>query len=1148
VNDQVKDLGGELLRAYESLSQDKRDLLVMELARRRAARRRIPRAGRAGPLRASSAQERVWFLEQLEPGSVAYVMPIAVRLRGGLDVGALAGCLTEIVRRHETLRTTFTAIDGFPYQVVADPAAVPLPVTDLRSLPAADRDAAVGARRRAEVARPFDIAAEPGLRASLLRTGDEEHVLLLTLHHIVCDGWSLGVIVRELAACYPAFARGEPSPLAELPVQYADFAAWQHEQTELVLAAQLDYWRRRLDQAPVLELPADRPRPATVTSAGDSVPLRIDPGVMARVNRLAEAADATPFMVLQAAFAVLLWRWSGQEDLLIGYPIAGRTHPDLEPLIGFFVNTLPLRVDLSGTPSFTGLLAQVRADCTSGYEHQDVPFEQIVRELHPDRSTGAVPLIQVMLALRDVPMPELRLGGVSLEPLAQQTASTKFDLCLDLVPDGTGGVDGRAEYRTALFDAGTIARMMDCFGLLLEGLLADPDAAVSAAPMVPPAAADRLVAELAGGPAQPADPGPARGTLHGMVEARADAAPDALAVLCGERRLTYRELDERANRLARYLRGRGIGPDDVVGLCLPRSEEMVVALLGVLKAGAAYVPLDPRYPRRRVAFMAADARVRMVLTVGSVTGSGVLEPESGDAPDAAADIAAPDIVCLDEAAADIAAASPRRPEPAAAEGNLAYVIYTSGSTGVPKGAMNEHGGVAGSLRGMNRVYGLTPDDRMLAISSLNYDMSVYEIFGALAAGAAVVVPSDIEITDPVQLLALLQRQGVTAWSSAPALLDMLVNYAYEGGGMPGVRLRVVGVGGDRMPPALPVRLHELVPGVRLFNLAGMTEVSYCTTSHPVADTGGPRPVIPWGRPLPGHRVYVLDRHLRPAPLGVPGELYIGGAGPGRGYWRRPGLTAWRFVADPFATEPGGRMYATGDRARFLPGGDLEYLGRLDHQLKIRGFRIEAGEVEAALAAHPAVAEPVVTTYEEPGADRVLVAYLTTRGDAPPTATELRQFLADRLPKHMIPGRFVMLDQLPRLPSGKLNRAGLPAPPRRSALDVPYTAPEGPLEQALADLLAGVLGVERVGALDDFFDLGGHSLLATQAVSRIRELYRVDLPIPVFLSAGTVRELGRELRDIGMRSGVDVDAVAELVAQISALSAAEAAEAAGRLAD
>jgi amino acid adenylation domain-containing protein len=1138
VNDQASnqaiELDGELLRAYESLSQDQRDLLVMELARRRAAGRHIPRADRAGPLRASSAQERVWFLEQLEPGSVAYVMPIAVRLRGELDVAALAGCLTEIVRRHETLRTTFTAIDGLPYQVVADPAAVPLPVTDLRGLPAADRDAAVDARRRAEVARPFDIAAEPGLRASLLHTGDDEHVLLLTLHHIVCDGWSLGVIVRELAACYPAFARGEPSPLPELPVQYADFAAWQHEQTGRVLAAQLDYWRRRLAQAPVLELPADRPRPATATSAGDAVPLHIEPAVMAQVNRLAEAAGATPFMVVQAAFAVLLWRWSGQEDLLIGYPIAGRTHPDLEPLIGFFVNTLPLRVDLSGAPSFTELLAQVRADCMSAYEHQDVPFEQIVRELHPDRSTGAVPLIQVMLALRDVPMPELRLGGVTLEPLAQQTVSTKFDLCLDLVPDGSGGVAGRAEYRTALFDAATVRRMMDCFVLLLDGLLADPDAAVSAAPMVPPAEAGRLVAELSGGAA-----GHPHGTLHGMVEARADAAPQALAVLCGERRLTYRELDERANRLARYLRGRGIGPDDVVGLCLPRSEEMVVALLGVLKAGAAYVPLDPQYPRRRVAFMAADARVRMVLTVGSVAGSGVLERESG---------AAPDIVCLDHSAADIAAASPRRPEPAATEGNLAYVIYTSGSTGVPKGAMNEHGGVAGSLRGMNRVYGLTPDDRMLAISSLNYDMSVYEIFGALAAGAAVVVPSDIEITDPVQLLALLQRQGVTAWSSAPALLDMLVNHAYAGDGMPGVRLRVVGVGGDRMPPALPARLYELVPGVRLFNLAGMTEVSYCTTSHLVAEGGGPRPVIPWGRPLPGHRVYVLDRHLRPAPVGVPGELYIGGAGPGRGYWRRPALTAARFVADPFATEPGGRMYATGDRARFRPDGDLEYLGRLDHQLKIRGFRIEAGEVEAAIAAHPAVVEPVVTTYEEPGADRVLVAYLTTRGDSPPGATELRQFLADRLPKHMIPGRFVMLDELPRLPSGKLNRAGLPAPPRRSALEAPYTAPDGPLEQALADLLAGVLEIERVGALDDFFDLGGHSLLATHAVSRIRELYRVDLPIPVFLSAGTVRELGRELRDIGMRAGVDVDAVAELVVQISALSAAEAAQAAGRPAD
>ncbi|MFI0480794.1 amino acid adenylation domain-containing protein [Actinomadura sp. 9N215] len=1136
MNDRVdgpSDVNDELLQAYESLSADERDLLMTELARRRHAEPEIPQVDRGqGPPPASSAQERVWFLDQLDPGSVAYLMPGSVRLRGRLDVDALTRGLTEIVRRHEMLRTTFTAVDGRPRQVVAAPAPapVPLPVTDLRGLPAADREAAVRTRQREEAGTPFDIGAEPGLRARLLVTGDEEHVLLVTMHHIASDGWSLGVFLRELAALYEAYVAGAASPLADLPIQYADFAAWQLGRVEDVLDAHLEYWRRYLAHAPVLELPADRPRPAVATSAGAAVRWRLEPAVMKRVDTLAGSVRATPFMVLQAAFAVLLWRWSGQEDLVIGYPIAGRPHPDLEGLIGFFANTLPLRADLGDRPAFTELLGRVRDDCADAYEHQEVPFDQIVRELHPDRSAGQVPLIQVMLALRDVPMPEFRLSGLTLEPLAPPSLSAKFDLYLDLVPDGAGGLDVGAEYRTGLFDAETVERMMRCFRVLLDGLLDDPGAPVSAAPMLDRAEAGRIVAELAG------EDAPVHGTLHGLFEERADADPHAVAVLAGDARLTYRELERRANRLAAYLRDRGVGPEDVVGVCLPRSAEMVVALLGILKAGAAYVPLDPLYPRRRVSFMLSDARARLVLTVDSVAASGLFDADADDAHPAAA---APGLLLLDGEAGAIAAAPSGRPSdrpaPAATERSLAYLIYTSGSTGTPKGVMNVHGGIAGSMRGMNGLYDLTPDDRMLAISSLSFDMSVYEIFGTLAAGATVVVPSDIEITDPVQLLALLRRQGVTTWSSAPALLDMLVNHAHDHDGMPGVRLRAVALSGDRMPPTLPVRLHALVPGVRLFNTAGATEASYMSTAHLVRDTGEPRPVMNWGRPLPGHRVYVLDQRLRPTPVGVPGELYLGGAGPGRGYWRRPGPTACRFVADPYASGPPGRMYATGDSARFLPDGSLEFLGRLDHQLKIRGFRIEAGEVEAAVAAHPAVVEPVVTTYEQPGADRVLVAYLTTRddGDPPPSAAELRRFLEERLPRHMVPAKVVFLDELPRLPNGKLNRAALPDPFASSpSLDTPYAPPDGPLERVLADLLSGVLEVEKVGALDDFFDLGGHSLLATQAVSRIRELFRVGLTIPVFLGAGRVRELAQELRDLGMRGGVDVDAVAEFVLQVA----------------
>ncbi|MFD1547406.1 non-ribosomal peptide synthetase [Nonomuraea guangzhouensis] len=1111
--DGLDGLDAELLAAYESLSPERRDLLTRELARRRAVRPRIPRRQGGSPLPVSFAQERLWFLDQLEPGSVAYVMPVAVRLRGRLDVDVLARCFTEIVRRHETLRTTFPIVDGKPYQRVDEPALVRLPVTDLRELPAADREATVEARYRSEVGRPFDLTAEHGLRLALLRLADEEHVLLLTMHHIVSDGWSMGVLVRELATLYEALAQGRPSPLPELSVQYGDHAVWQRDRIEEALAAQLGFWRERLDGAPVLQLPTDRPRTAARTSAGAAVPLRLDPEVTRRLELLAKQHDATLFMGLQAAFAVLMLRWSGQEDLVIGYPIAGRSDPDLEHLIGFFANTLPLRLDLSGDPAFADVLAQVSRECTAAYEHQDVPFERLVRELRVDRTTGPVPLVQVMLALRNVPMPEIRLSGLSLELLEQQSQSTKFDLCLDLVPDGQGGIEGRAEYSTGLFDAATIERMMDCFGLLLSGLVDDPAQPISAAPLIPAPDGLDLLERLCGGDSRAEV---AAETIHGLFEARADAGPETVAVVCGDDRLTYRKLDERANRLARHLRERGAGPEQVVGVCLPRSADMVVALLGLLKAGAAYVPLDPGYPPKRVAYMVEDAGVRLVITTGPVADSGIL---------ADAEL---DVVCLDREAEQIAARPADRPAQWARGHHLCYVIYTSGSTGRPKGSMNEHAGVVNSVCGMNGVYHLTPDDRMLAISSLNYDMSVYEIFGALAAGATVVVPSDIEITDPVQLRDLLVRQRVTAWSSAPALMDMLVNYAAERDGLPGVRLRTVGLGGDRMPPALPARLQRLVPEVRLLNLAGMTEVSYCSTSYPVPRGDIPLPSIPWGRPLPGHRVYVLDRHLRAVPLGVPGELYIGGLGPGRGYWRRPGLTAQRFLADPHAVRPGGRMYATGDRARFLPNGDLEFLGRLDHQLKVRGFRIEAGEVEAALAAHPAVGEPVVVTREEPGGDRRLVAYVTVTADPAPSQSELRQFLTDRLPGHMVPSQFVVLDRLPRLPSGKLNRGALPDPGGRLNPSTDYEPPEGELEEVLADVLADVLEVDRVGVLDDFFDLGGHSLLATQAVSRIRELFRVDLPIPVFLIAGTVRDLAAELRELGMMGGVDVDAVADLV--------------------
>lgn len=1134
-------LDRELLLVFESLPAEQRDLILMELASRRSLGASIPVANRDEGLRASSTQEGLWFLEQANPGSVAYVMPASVLLRGRLDIDVLGWCLNEIVRRHEILRTTFTTIDGRPYQVVADPAPVPLPVADLSALPnRQDRDAALRALQREE-AKPFDIAAEPGLRARLLITGADEHVLLLTMHHIVCDGWSLGVMLHEFSALYRALSRKAPSPLADLSIQYGDFAEWQLDQVEGLLDGHLEYWRRYLAHAPVLELPADRPAGAMPAGRGAAVPWRLEPETMVSVRRCADSAHATPFMVLLAAFAVLLWRWSGQRDVLIGYPTAGRVHTDLEPLIGCFVNTLPLRVDLAERPAFADLLQRVRADCTSGFEHQEVPFDQIVRELHPDRHGGQVPFIQVMLALRDVPMPELRLDDdLTLETLGYDTASAKFDLCLDLVPSPDGGLDGRMEYRTSLFSEQTIVRMLDCFGVLLDGLVSDPAASVAAVPMLAQEESRRLVNELAGSTAR------AHGTLPGLVERQADAAPEALAVLCGDDRLSHAQLEERANLLAHSLRDRGLGAEDVVGVCLPPSADTIIALLGVLKAGAAYALLDPESPGKRLSSMITGACIQTVLTTVAVARSGALQPPSGTTVD---------LLCLDDPELGLGGCR-SRPAANVTGRHLASVAFVPDSAGGQKAAMNEHGALAVMVRGLREILDLGPGDRLLAIPQAGSCVFPGDIFAALAAGAAVAIPTEDEISDPARLVDLMSRQEITIWSSAQAGLTALADYVRErdtpgNAGGPAARLRVAAVGGDALPGDLPGKLGQLVPGIRLVNLVGLAETASCSMSYSATANDGAHSFATsasatwgfatWGRPLGGHRVYVLDDRLRPTPAGAAGELFIAGAGPGRGYLGQPSMTAACFVADPFATEPGGRMYATGDRARFLPDGDIEHLGRFDRQVRLRGVLVEPAEVEAVIAAHPAVLEAAVNSYQDPEAGQALVAYLTVRIDPPPASAELRQFVAERLPAPMVPAKLIVVDEFPRRSGGQLDWAGLRDPLSPfSAGEASYVVPEGAVERTLAALLAGVLEIEQVGALSDFFDLGGHSLQATQAVSRIQEVFRIGLTIPDFLGARTVRQLSQELRELGMRHGVDVDAVAELVEEISAMPAGEAA--------
>ncbi|RII13392.1 Linear gramicidin synthase subunit D [Streptomyces sp. YIM 130001] len=1116
--------GPEGKPALEGLSAERRSLLTLELARRKAAAlkpRPLPRDGAEPRFPLSYAQERLWFLAQADPGSTAYVMSGALRLRGALDRTALSAALDEIVRRHEVLRTTFPDQDGLPEQRVGPPRPVPLPVVD-----ADDEDTLAACR--AEATTPFDLASDLMVRARLLRLSDDHHVLVLGLHHIAADGWSLGVLLHELGVLYDTYRRGQDSPLPELDIQYADYAVWQRDWLATgPLDEQIAYWRERLDDAPVLELPADTAPSAARTWHGASEPFSFPPHLWKAVVSFAEERGTTPYMVLVAAFAVVLARWSGQRDVVIGSPVAGRAHPELEPLTGFFVNTLPLRVGVPGTSTFTSLLGEVKQSCTEAYAHQDVPFGKLVQALRPDRSLGPVPLVQVMLALRDVPGQRPALAGLDVEELdlASSQDASKFDLVLDLVPEPDGQLRSRVEYSTDLFEADTAGRIADAFVRVIETALAGPDQPVDRLPLLSADERGRLVGELSGaGDASAADEA---GCLHTLIDATADAGPDAPAVECGDTVLTYRELTERADRLAHRLRSLGAGPEHVVGISLPRSADMVVAVLGVLKSGAGYMPLDPGYPQSRVELMVRDSGVSLIITDHTVADTGRLHA-SDDAD------TGPELVLMD----DIGADGPRAARPGPVHPRtLAYVIYTSGSTGVPKGSANEHGGVVNTLTGLNRTLGLGPADRMLAVSSLNYDMSVYEILGSLLAGACVVVPpDDLEVTDPVRLRQLLIDAQVTAWSSAPALLELLVNHAHGGPGLDGAALRLAALGGDRPPSALADRLGELLPDLRLYNLAGMTEVSYCSTYHLVRR---PEPVpgtIPWGRPLPNQHLYVLDAHGEPVPVGVRGELFIGGAGVRRGYWRRPGLSAERFIPDPFDPTSSGRLYRTGDAARWRTSGELEFLGRLDHQVKLRGLRIEPGEIEAALTSHEDVKRCAVLLRGE-GADRRLVAYLTTRGPLPPSVGELRQYLLDRVPDHMVPSAFVLMDEFPLQPSGKLDRTALPDPAAiRPELSGGYTEPADALEKVLAGIWAEVLELDRVGVSDDFFDLGGHSLLVTQVVSRIRDLFRVDFPIRGFLTAGTVRALAGRLRSAAAEAGSDADHVAELILQVSGMDA------------
>ncbi len=1033
----------------------------------------------------SFAQQQLWFLHQWAPESSVYNVPLALRLRGSLDVGALELALGAVVARHEVLRTTFAAPGGKAEQVIWPVGDVPVVVWDVSGL--APGEAELEARRLVveEASRPFDLERGPLVRAGLVRVGGEDHVFVLTLHHIVTDGWSLSVLLRELSAGYDAFSRGESAPFEALAIQYADFAVWQREWlTGDVLETQLGFWRDHLGGVPALELPTDRPRPPVRGDAGASFSFSLDAELSDGVRDLGQRYGATLFMTLLAAFQVLLHRYSGQDDFVVGTPIAGRNRAEIEPLIGFFVNTLPLRADCAGDPSFGELLGRVRETALGAYAHQDLPFEKLVEELQPERDPSRHPLFQVSVGLHASETGRtLVLEGLEVDGFELSHETAKFDLSFHFI-DSDEAIVGAIEYATDLFDSSTVARMAGHLRNLLAGMVADPDCRIGELELLGVDERRQLLVEWN----DTAVEFPSDRCVHELFEDQVVRDPDATAVVFEDVSLSYGELNRRANRLAHHLRDLGVGPDVLVGICVERSPEMVVGLLAILKAGGAYVPLDPDYPADRLAFMLEDTAAPVLLTHSAVEGrlpwtnTLIVRIDDPDTYDGFPDT---------------------NPGPAATATDLAYVIYTSGSTGQPKGVLIEHHSILRLVFGLPIVVGQNRP-RLLQLATLSFDASTFEVWWPLLQGGAIVQLVTVTPPDAAEVGRSIGKHAVdTMW-----LTSSLFNaYVDDGGIGSWAGLRTLVIGGEAVSRR-HTRQFLSVSDATLANGYGPTEVTTFSSWFAISDEGAPGSSVPIGRPIANTELFVLDRWGRPVPVGVAGELFIGGVGLARGYLRRPELTAERFVPHPFSDVAGARLYRTGDVVRYLPDGNLEFLGRLDDQVKIRGFRIECGEVEAALLGCVGVGEAVVVAREDAPGDKRLVGYVVPVDGSVLSTTELRESLRRVLPDYMVPSAFVVLDGLPLTPNGKVDRKALPAPDgSRPELGQEFVAPRTPTEELLAGIWCEVLGVDRVGVHDDFFALGGDSILSIQVISRARNA-GVEIDPGDFFQYPVVAELAR----------------------------------------
>ena len=1072
------------------LSAEELALLEMMLAEEEvatAAEPTIPQRAHQEKTVLSFAQQRLWFLEQLEPGSPVYHIPAAFRLQGVVDTAVLQASLNQIARRHESLRTVFVAEEGEPFQKVLPEIELPLSVVDLRSISSNEQE--VEQRLFAETQRPFNLQRDPLFRTTIFQLADDECIILFMMHHIISDGWSMGVLFGELTAVYNATVQNETVNLPELPIQYADFAEWQRDWLQGdVLAAQIEYWKNHLHGAPsLLELPLDKPRPNSKTFVGKRQSVTLDKIIADGLQTLARQEGATLFMAALAAFKVLLYRYTGQESVVVGSPVANRNRAEIEGLVGFFVNTLALHTDMSGAPSFRQLLGRVKEAALGAYDHQDVPFEKLVEELQPERSLNYNPIFQTLFALETAARTPLQLAGVvNGRSLEVDFGAAKFDLSLSLTA-AEEGLTGSFVYNIDLFEPDTLARMAGHFQTLATTMVANPDAPITQLPMLTEAEWQQLEAwnDTAVTYNHPVP------TVHQLFELQVEKTPDKLALIYEDEEISYSQLNAKANQLAYYLQKQGVGPETLVGISVERSPDMVVALLAILKAGGAYLPLDPTYPQERLAYMLADSGVKTLLTQ---------KPLLPDLPEAETAV-----FLLDNDWHKVENEPTSNPDSGVTPENLAYVIYTSGSTGRPKGVLVTHRGIPNLAEAQIETFNLQPDSRCLQFASFSFDASVSEVTTTLLAGATLVLAPQRSMMPGPALIHLLRDKEITVVTLPPSALAVMSPVELTG-------VKTIVSAGEACSAEI---VAKWAPGRRFVNAYGPTEATVCTTMIILED--GKR-LPPIGKPINNFQTMVLDANQQPLPQGIPGELYIGSElALARGYHNRPELTAERFVELRIKNYELGRnrqslinnrrWYRSGDLVKWLPDGSLEFLGRIDHQVKVRGFRIELGEIETALRGHTAVQDALVLAREDSPGDKRLVAYLLSANGSAPTPSMLRGFLQETLPDYMVPNAFVSLDAFPVSPNGKVDRRALPAPSQDVASrESSYVAPRTECETILVNIWEEILDVQQIGVHDNFFTLGGHSLLATRVFAQIDKQIMPGLPITLLFQYPTVGQL------------------------------------------